>query len=62
MNLNEPNDAKDTPRAIRPAGSLYTEEELRSLAEDIVRYGPSTTQLLLALAGKRVDNPLHGCN
>jgi hypothetical protein len=62
MNLNEPNDAKDTHRAIRPAGSLYTEDELRSLAEDIVRYTPSLCQLLLALGSTSVSNPLRGMN
>jgi hypothetical protein len=36
-------------------------DELLQLAEDIVRYCPSLTHLLLAMA-PRNDNPIHGAN
>ncbi len=66
MNINEPNqDARNLHRATHhPATApLASEEELRSLAEDIVRYCPSLTHLLLALGTKgSQSNPLHGLN
>jgi hypothetical protein len=65
MNINESNhEARDLPRAMKPATALLaSEEELRSLAEDIVRYCPSLTHLLLALGSKDgQSNPLQGLN
>jgi|688.fasta_scaffold2314698_2 hypothetical protein len=66
MNINEPNqDARNLFRASQPplVAPLASEEELRSLAEDIVRYCPSLTHLLLALGSKGSEsNPLHGLN
>ena len=66
MNINEPNqEARDLPRASQAplTTPLASEEELRSLAEDIVRYCPSLTHLLLALGTKgSQSNPLHGLN
>jgi len=65
MNLNEPDsDAQDLLRfdEADPGGLPATEEELRSLAEDIVRYCPSLTHLLLALGSNSQANPLHGLN
>ncbi len=41
---------------------IATEEELRDLAEDIVRYCPSLTHLLLAFGSKKKSNPLKGLN
>jgi hypothetical protein len=41
---------------------LATEAELRRLAEDIVRYCPSLTHLLLALGKKGRPNPLQSLN
>ncbi len=65
MNLNEPN--PETYDLIREVDRELTEpiaseEELRELAEDIVRYCPSLTHLLLALGSKNDTNPLHGMN
>jgi len=66
MNINEPNqEARDSARASHTPFStpLASEEELRTLAEDIVRYCPSLTHLLLALGTKGSQaNPLHGLN
>ena len=62
MNNNEPS---FTPRQDSPFAShrpLATEEELRALADDIVRYCPSLTHLLLALGAKGADNPLRTLN
>ena len=44
------------------AATLATDEELRALAEDIVRYCPSLTHLLLAMGNNKEENPLHGMN
>ncbi len=41
---------------------MVSEEELRELAEDIVRYCPSLTQLLLAFGSADSSNPLSGLN
>ena len=66
MSENQPN-----PHRPRDTGQRWhdevtapvaTEEELRELAEDIVRYCPSLTQLLLALGSKGRSNPLKGMN
>lgn len=38
------------------------DEELRNLAEEIVQYHPSLTQLLLSLSKTPDDNPIHGRN
>ncbi|MBU6302006.1 MAG: hypothetical protein KGS60_10660 [Verrucomicrobia bacterium] len=67
MNINEPNqDALNLFRASQSplTASIASEEELRSLAEDIVRYCPSLTHLLLALGSTKggQSNPLHGLN
>lgn len=65
MNINEPNsETREWVRlANRPAtDSIASEEELRSLAEDIVKYCPSLTHLLLALGSKGQRNPLQGLN
>lgn len=45
-------------------GEHYTtDDELKELAEDIVRYCPSLTHLLLALAsGGGGKDPIHGMN
>ena len=66
MNLNEshPSSSADLIRSVESeltVGSVATDEELQSLAEDIVRYCPSLTHLLLALGAKNND-PLHGLN
>ena len=65
MNFNESDsDTRDllgeTEEAV--VAPLATEEELRNLAEDIVRYCPSLTHLLLALGSNSKSNPLHGMN
>lgn len=39
-----------------------TDSELRELAEDIVKYCPSLTHLLLALGSKNSANPIAGLN
>lgn len=39
----------------------YDDDDLKTLAEDIVRYCPSLTHLLLAM-GKPKGNPLEGLN
>jgi len=39
---------------------LASEDELRSLAEDIIRYCPSLTHLLLAMGSE--ENPLKNLN
>ena len=71
MNMNDPRNhnaaalnalSASTPRADRDPSALYTEDELRSLAEDVVRYCPSLTHLLLALGSKNSTNPLKGLN
>lgn len=36
--------------------------ELRKLAEEIVQFHPSLTQLLLSLGSEGVSNPIHGQN
>ncbi|MCB1078178.1 MAG: hypothetical protein KDM63_07765 [Verrucomicrobiae bacterium] len=36
--------------------------ELRKLAEEIVQFHPSLTQLLLSLGSQGVANPIHGKN
>ena len=63
MNQNDQNDATATPRETRPKSDLYTEAELRALAEDIVRWCPGMAQLLVALGTpKGGTNPLSGMN
>lgn len=66
MNINEPNsEAREWTRlADRPhtKDPMASDEELRSLAEDIVKYCPSLTHLLLALGSKGQRNPLQGLN
>lgn len=65
MNINEPNfDTREWARLAdrELAGPIASEEELRSLAEDIVKYCPSLTHLLLALGSKDKQNPLQGLN
>lgn len=67
MNLNESNyDAEDFELAaeLEMTEPMPSDEELRSLAEDIVRYCPSLTHLLLAMGSKKDDdsNPLAGMN
>ena len=65
MNLNQSN---TEPERLIPATDqeltepIATEDELRDLAEDIVRYCPSLTHLLLALGSKQDTNPLDGLN
>lgn len=49
-------------RETRQQEEAFSEDELRDLAEDIVRYCPSLTHLLLALGSKREENPLDGLN
>ena len=42
---------------------IASDQELRDLAEDIVRYCPSLTQLLLAIGSKKSgENPIQGLN
>lgn len=54
-----PEEAYENSRAVREA----FDEELRVLAEDIVRYHPSLTQILLSMGGKKgVPDPIHGRN
>lgn len=61
---------KDGQAGVLPAAAKPTErteravrdEELRALAEDIVRYCPSLTHLLLALGSRGRSNPLQGLN
>ena len=70
MNLNDPNSetqeqirlATDRELTEKPLQPIASEEELRDLAEDIVRYCPSLTQLLLAMGSKNKSNPIHGMN
>ncbi len=65
MNLNDPNhDAQDLIPELdyELTEPLASEEELRSLAEDIVRYCPSLTHLLLAMGSRKETNPLQGLN
>tara|TARA_R110002096_G_scaffold4493_3_gene20759 strand:+ start:8628 stop:8825 length:198 start_codon:yes stop_codon:yes gene_type:complete len=65
MNLNDSNpEAQDLINAVdrELTEPIASEEELRDLAEDIVRYCPSLTHLLLALGSKNKANPLHGMN
>ena len=52
----------EKPATERKIGSIASEEELRELAEDIVRYCPSLTHLLLAIGSKNKSNPLSGMN
>ena len=61
-NTNRSSDSQVSQGASHDAASAITEEELRELAEDIVRYCPSLTQLLLALGGDNSGNPIHGMN
>lgn len=50
-------------RANKPAVALSPHEaEIRKLAEDVVRYCPSLTHLLLALGSKGRPNPLQNLN
>lgn len=65
MNINEPNsEARDWLRLTdrQCTEPVASEAELRSLAEDIVKYCPSLTHLLLALGSKSQRNPLQGLN
>jgi len=66
MNLDHSNpDLKDLfPVTDRDAAqkTAISDAELRDLAEDIVRYCPSLTHLLLALGSKSGSNPLKGLN
>jgi hypothetical protein len=46
-------------------GSVFsrpTDEEIKTLAEDIVRFCPSLTHLLLAMSPSDRPNPLQGLN
>ena len=63
MNLY-PDQTKLAPASDRQlTAPIASEEELRDLAEDIVRNCPSLTQLLLAIGSKKVgDNPIQGMN
>jgi len=65
MNINEPNsEARERMLAAdrQITESVASEEELRSLAEDIVKYCPSLTHLLLAMGSNKQENPLRGLN
>lgn len=63
MNLNSPKPGKLIPASDRQLTEPFaSEDELRDLAEDIVRHCPSLTQLLLALGSKKATNPIHGLN
>ncbi len=63
MNLNKQNsklrDLLSNDDSLEP---IAMEDELRDLAEDIVRYCPSLTHLLLALGSGKEDNPLKDLN
>lgn len=59
---NTRRDDMDSLLPDRPAQELYSDEELRGLAEDIIRHCPSLTQLLLAMGSSLKSNPLHGRN
>ena len=61
-NTNRSSDSQASQWVNPDATASITEEELRELAEDIVRYCPSLTQLLLALGGENSSNPIHGLN
>lgn len=58
----EPTEAYESDAAVRAA----FDAELRKLAEEIVQYHPSLTQLLLSLGGdsevEKATNPIHGRN
>lgn len=58
--MNNP-DLPPNTFAAHLAADEDSHDELLQLAEDIVRYCPSLTQLLLAMA-PRNDNPIHGAN
>ncbi|MEO0445430.1 MAG: hypothetical protein AAF191_05070 [Verrucomicrobiota bacterium] len=64
MNINDPgHKVREANRADSLVDPLGSEEELRSLAEDIVKYCPSLTQLLLAMGSQSKDeDPLQGLN
>lgn len=63
MNLH-PDKSELTPASDRQLTEpLASDQELRALAEDIVRYCPSLTQLLLAIGSKKSsENPIQGLN
>jgi hypothetical protein len=50
--------AYESDEAVRAA----FDAELRKLAEEIVQFHPSLTQLLLSLGDQGVANPIHGQN
>ena len=54
-----PEEAYENNRAVREA----FDDELRVLAEEIVRHHPSLTQLLLSMGGDSdLGDPVHGRN
>ncbi len=59
---DEPIEAYESDAAVRAA----FDAELRKLAEEIVQYHPSLTQLLLSLGGdtemEKAAHPIHGRN
>jgi len=55
---DSPADAYESDAAVRDA----FDQELRKLAEEIVQFHPSLTQLLLSLGSQGVANPIHGQN
>ncbi|MFT5470607.1 MAG: hypothetical protein ACI8UO_005736 [Verrucomicrobiales bacterium] len=62
MNLHPNQPRLETASDRQLTAPLASEEELRDLAEDIVRHCPSLTQLLLAIGAKDSVNPLQGLN
>ena len=53
-----PGEICEMDREVRDAFNL----ELRKLAEEIVEFHPSLTQLLLSMGDSGVSNPVHGQN
>ena len=55
---DSPGEVCEMDTAVRDAFNT----ELRKLAEEIVEYHPSLTQLLLSMSDPGVSNPVHGQN
>ncbi len=59
--LEDASDAPDLAYQTNPEVREAFDEELRKLAEDIVQFHPSLTQLLLSMGDPSL-NPVHGKN